>query len=357
MDTLVDYLQQAVAAGLRLAERTQLGFGPDPSIPDRAREIVSDLLRQAMATGLPVEQRSIDSSPLGGGNTAEMVRHIVLHAPFVFKMDRHEKLAREGAVMRDIRANPALPPRFREAWPIVYAIRDKAPYAYLMEYFPGTDGWTSLEDRLFPTSGEQAGPAEAVRLMHAVLDILFEGYGASIDRRMLPSIGKDNVERIRERLAAAEKVDPVFRSRKLYRGDLELTPWKQSLERIIGAKARLDAISAPFSTVVHGDPNPGNLMLRTSHSAVEVKLIDPKDWGRGDYLFDIAKITHFLEATGPIEKPATGAALTLSRKAADGGVLDYAFETPAVTSQLVAASRARRPVRPGQWRPSLAQAL
>ena len=337
MDTLINYLEQAVAAGLKLARRPQFGFGPDPSGQDEAKEIVSDLLRQAMATGLPIERRTIDSSLLGGGNTADIVRHIVLHAPFVFKMDRNEKLAKEGAIMRDIRANAAMPARFREAWPVVYAIRETAPYAYLMEYFPEAEGWISLEDRLFPKGGAQTGPAEAVRLMHAVLDILFEGYDASIDHRMLPSIGKDYVERIRERLEAAEKVDAVFRSRKLYRGDAELTPWKQSLERIAGAKAQLDAIAAPFSTIVHGDPNPGNLMLRTSHSSVEVKLIDPKDWGRGDYLFDIAKITHFLDATGPIEKPAAGATLTLSRKAVDGGVLDYAFETPAVTSQLVAA--------------------
>lgn len=337
METLASYLEHAVATCLRQAPRGELGFGFDPSDSEQSKEIVSDLLQQAVATGLPLQQRTIDSSPIGGGNTADMVRHIVLHAPFVFKMDRQPKLAKEAAVMRDIRANSALPARFREAWPVIYAIRDAAPYAYLMEYFPKEDGWRSFEDRLFPGEGTPTAPGEALRLMHAVLDILFEGYAASIDERMLPSIGKDYVERIRERLEAAEKLDPVFRSRTLHRGDAELAPWKQSLERIAGAKARLDAIAAPFSTVVHGDPNPGNIMLRTSMSSVEVKLIDPKDWGRGDYLFDIAKITHFLEATGPIEKPGGGAALSLNRRAIDGGVLDYAFTTPEVSRELVQA--------------------
>lgn len=336
MESLAAYLAQAVEAGLARMKRGHFGMVPTVSTPDQANEIVRDLLAQALATGLPIQQQQFQSAAIGGGNTADVVQHIVLHAPFVFKMDRNSKLAKEAQVMRDIRLNADLPQRFREAWPVIYAIRTVSPYAYLMEYFPSADGWISMEDRLFSADRSPPLNAEGVRLMNAVLDILFAGYEASLDRRMLPSIRRDYVDRIRDRLEAAQQVTPLFRPRSLARDDVTFAPWNENLSRIERFGAELDAFAAPFSTVVHGDPNPGNLLVRANHSAVEVKLIDPKDWGRGDYLFDIAKITHFLEATGPIEKPLPGAKLTLNRQALEeSDTLDYSFERPQGIDALV----------------------
>lgn len=34
---------------------------------------------------------------------------------------------------------------------------------------------------------------------------------------------------------------------------------------------------------------------------LRVRLIDPKDWGRGDYLFDAAKMGHYLRVTSRVE--------------------------------------------------------
>jgi hypothetical protein len=87
---------------------------------------------------------------------------------------------------------------------------------------------------------------------------------------------------------------------------------------------------------------------------VELKLIDPKEWMTGDYLFDVTKITHYLQATGPIERPAEPwrgidfgspgggkkptADLRLKGNMAD---LNYTFDTPRWTASLVEACRER----------------
>ena len=155
-------------------------------------------MKEAIAAGLPLTNEFVEIDRLAGGNTAEVVAQATVHAPFAFKFDRaSKKLAEEGRTMQQIKGNAKLPTRFRDAWPVIYAVRDEAPYAYLMEFFPKEDGWLSLEDRLYPLPPFNA---EAVRLIHAVLDILFEGYEASVDKRRLPSLMTDYYERIRERL-------------------------------------------------------------------------------------------------------------------------------------------------------------
>lgn len=276
-------------------------------------EIAADLAQQAMASGYPLERLLVDSQRLGGGNTAEMVALITARTPFILKYDsRDEKLQREGSFMRAINRDTKLPDRFRSAWPIVYAIRECPPFAYLMEYFPAEDGWRSLEDLLYP--GERKGQptkSQATRHMDAALDTLFSGYEATRVERLLPSIGEDYVARIRQRLQAAANADDRFASRALVINGEVLEPWETYLRQLGANSSHLDRINAPFSTITHGDPNPGNIMLRTDSSSIEIKLIDPKDWQRGDYLFDIAKITHFLEGTGPVEKPHTGVPVTV----------------------------------------------
>lgn len=51
-------------------------------------------------------------------------------------------------------------------------------------------------------------------------------------------------------------------------------------------------------TSIHGDPNPENVFWDGN----KVTLIDPKDWKRGDYIFDMAKIGHYFRVTAQIER-------------------------------------------------------
>ena len=318
------------------------------ALPPLAEQIADELVREALAAGLPLTRQKVEKGRLGGGNTAEVVAQVTLHAPFAFKLDQNtRKLAEEGETMRRIKRDQLpglhLPECFRQVWPDIYAVRDEPPYAYLMEFFPPEDGWQSLEDRLYP-AGKGAPPSlsEAVRWMHTVLDILFTGFSASVDPRHKPSLMTDYFGRIRERLTRTAERDDRFASRVLRLNGQRLRPWKRYLEEIERHYTYLEEITPPFTTVTHGDPNPGNLMLRTTTAEVELKLIDPKDWMTGDYLFDIAKITHFLEGTGPVEKPAEGEpAQAVFQQNGTTAELNYAYGRPLWTEMLVEACRER----------------
>jgi hypothetical protein len=275
--------------------------------PSLAEQITDDLVQQAIRSGLPLRSFAVKSKELSGGGAAQYVAEVILHAPFVFKLDNEvPKLVQEAHMMRRIRDNPRLSDAFKRAWPIIYAIRDQAPYAYIMEYFPHQDGWMSLEDRLFPADVQlPASPVEVARCLNAVLDVVFLGYQEGKTTRFRSNLFEDYVGRISERLSAAADANPLFAPRHLCINGQNFEPWEIYVEQLNSNRGFIEAITPPFTTIVHGDLNPGNVMLRLSLSGVEVKLIDPKEWETGDYLYDIAKLTEFMLATGPIEKPAS----------------------------------------------------
>lgn len=308
----------------------------------QVQSIAKELLEEAIASGLPLTQFDIEDQALAGGNTAMSVSKITLHAPFVLKVDGEPKTANEGKTIRKFRETKTNPEEFRECWPIVYAIRHEYPYAYLMEYFPREDGWISYEDRLFPPSGTTVvDPAEAVRHINVCLDILFGAYESSIDSRIKPCLDEDYVGRIRERLEKVAKNDARFASQPLTINGQALKPWQEYLDLIVQRRDAIDKITPPFCTVCIGDPNPGNIVLRSKVSKVEVKFIDPKEWGTGDYLFDIEKITHFIQATGPIEKPADGKPRLVTFKQDRNATLEYNIDGPTWTASVVDACLAR----------------
>lgn len=341
-NTLVAALAALIAQHLPEPSRRRLRGSPPLQpltvSPASPAQIAKELVQQALASGLPLSNLRVAQRPLGGGNTAESVAELTVHAPFVFKMDSKPKLAAEARMMAGARKHPKLSPQARNAWPVVYAIKNDAPYAYLMEYFPKEDGWISLEDRLYPgPSAPPVSSAEALRLTHRVLDVLFESYADTVDNRMLPSLAQDYVGRIKERLADVAK-DGRFASIPLLINGETIEPWQTYVDLLQANEGYISKITPPFTTIAHGDPNPGNLMLRAGLASIEVKLIDPKEWQTGDYLFDIAKLTHFLEGTGPIEKPGSGNATEVEfiehRGAAE---LRYGVEVPAWTQGLVEA--------------------
>ncbi len=316
----------------------------EETFPQLARQVAESLVKEAIGSGLPFMQMAIENQALGGGNTADVVEQLVLHAPFVFKLDRKEKkLAEEGLAMRAIKNDSKLTERYRSAWPIVYAVREERPFAYLMEIFPKGDGWASLEDRLYPKDAGGALPVEAVLPMGgAVLDLMFEGMESGIDTRSLPNLDKDYIGRIKERLEKTAEQFPRFESKTLQVNGQTLRPWRDYLAVLARYKDVLLTIAPPFRTVAHGDPNPGNLMLRGSNGGWEIKFIDPKEWVNGDYLFDIAKLTHFLSVTGPVEKPEIQASVSVRyEEQGSEASLAYRFQPAAWTTPLVQACYVR----------------
>lgn len=354
MSLLVSTLADALLRKL-LGEKSgeQSYLGPDRSNADHtieaddrgaaerlAREVAEDLVDEARRISIPLESQGLRFNTLSGGNTAEAVLLLEATTTFVMKADRADsKLAREAKVLRQLRENPILASRFREALPVIYAIRDRPPYAYLMQYFPKAKDWQSLEDRLYPPqSDDQPNTSECIRWLSASLDVLFSGYESYQNKRLQPSVMEDYVERISLRLNEISELDNRYLSQRIQINGQDFLPWQDYLDEIMRHTDFVSSLSPGFSTVVHGDPNPGNLMLLATSGSIDVKLIDPKDWLNGDYLFDIAKITHFLEATGPIEKATTTTdPNVIFEQKEDAAVLNYQITKPEWTGTLVNA--------------------
>jgi aminoglycoside phosphotransferase (APT) family kinase protein len=337
--TLADYLSEVIENPTSRPAST--GQIPSRKFDRETEKIATELVDEAIQSGILLRNAIVEPEEMSGGNTAEAVAKVTLRAPFVFKLDRYtQKLASEAKVMRKIGRNeyePSLPKRFRDAWPTIYAIRDESPYAYLMEYFPKEQGWISLEDRLYPGDAErQLSAADALRFVNAVLDILFEGFGASVNNRNRPNLVEDYSGRIAQRMRDVAAADARFASKEIVVNGRHCRPWEEYLNILRRGWHFLNRITPSFMTVTHGDPNPGNLMLRVSLSEIELKLIDPKDWMTGDYLFDIAKITHFVSVTGPVEKPAQGKP-KVQFKEGNPNTLVYEFEKPPWTDLFVEA--------------------
>ncbi len=311
--------------------------GIDP-LPAR---IANELLNQAIKNGMTIDPALSSKNRLGGGNTAELVCQISLNLPFAFKFDQKtEKLTEEAKTMRRIKQDINLPPIFRDAWASIYAIYEQGPpYAYLMEYFPPEAGWRSLEDRLYNDSASAPSTSDVLRWMSSVLDILFTGYEHSVNKRSRPNLDEDYCSRIEQRLIETERYEYLklgthyFESRPLVINGTRYRPWRDYVALLNRHAGFIDKITPPFTTVAHGDPNPGNLMLKIELGSVTVKIIDPKDWTTGDYLFDVSKLTHFLRVTGPAEY-AQGGVLpqVLGQEQEDGFHIDYTLAQPSWTA-------------------------
>lgn len=352
MESLVDVLTARVAERLREAARGEAEVrpraeGPRPVqepmwIRVSARAIVESLIRQALANGLEAADFQFRQERLSGGNTAEVVTRITLDLSFVFKCDNDRKLAEEARTIRSIRASGDLPARFRERFPRVFALKDdEPPYAYLMEYFPAEAGYRGMDELLFgsPQAGRDL-ELGAERLMTEVLNALLEGYGASVDRRYMPNVHTDYIGRIESRLGEAAERDPGFAPGPVRINGERYSGWGECLEEVKSRASKLQWIAPPFVTVVHGDPNPGNIRVKREAHQVDVKFIDVKEWGRGDYLFDMTKIAHYLAVTGPVEKAGQDPEVRCEASGTEVS-LEYALDPPAWVEKAIAVLRHR----------------
>lgn len=301
------YGQQAAGSGGTTRARrvtAPTGTTVPPVLGADPRAIAEALVRQAVENGLELGRANLQSEPMTEGSTAEVVERISLGLRFVFKLQKSEKLIDEARVIQSIRKNRRLPAAFRDSFPAVYAVKDDGePYAYLMEEFSKMDGYQSLAQALFrsPLCDEALG-AEAKRLIGGALDILFAGYAASKDDKRMPNIDSVYLGRIEERLEAASRKDTSFRSIPITVNGTDHEPWKLYLTRIRSQGEHLRALQQGFTCVVHGDAHPENILFRYDRHCVHYRFIDPKDWGEGDYLFDMTKLAHYLDVAGPLEQ-------------------------------------------------------
>ncbi len=341
MESLINILTRLIAEHLAKPRSVRGGRGTrgkSKKAIDREAEVIAEvLIAQAVAHGFPAKVYRVTPESLAEGSTAQVVARIHVPLSFIFKLDNSSKLVEEARLMRRFRDDDGLPASFRERFPRVFALKDDdKPFAYLMEDFSTEDGYESLARKLFHTLPSEARAAASVYLIGEALEALFEAYEASATSRLLPNIKADYLDRIRDRLTEAAALDKVFQSVPLKINGVEFLPWEEQLSQIAAQEEKLSKVSPPFVCAVHGDPNPENIMLKDDEHGVIVKFIDPKAWERGDYLFDMTKIAHYLWATGPVEQ-ASGGQIELD----DEGSIRYSIERPAWVQPVIELIRER----------------
>jgi len=242
---------------------------------------------------------------LRGGNTAALVSVATTKTQFVFKADHDAKLLREARLIEELRRDRRLG-AFSAGLPQILAVwEDGPPFAYVMEFFNETE-YATVKQLLFSRDGAASATktiSADVAISASILALRDAYVGSRNDRQQVRLMSDAYYARMAAGLSNAETHNERFESRALNINGTAVPAWKFMLEDLAHSEARLQALAAPFVTVVHGDPNPGNILLKCNNGAVQdIKFIDLKDWRHGDYIFDLAKLTHFLMYTGPLEE-------------------------------------------------------
>jgi hypothetical protein len=255
------------------------------------------LIDTAYENGLdPPRDYKIKSKKLSGGAVTEYVWRVSSTLPFAFKASRNPDLARQATTLRDLRNSEILPASCRELFPRVYSSSiDVSPFAYIMEFFG--DAYTNLRDYLF--AGKS--PRKYHKVIERVVNVLFDLFRTTVQPNLIPNLTKIYIDRIRERMDGAKGANPKFKA--LVESPIvicseDYAPYVWYLEQV---QERLPKLSPPYCTFVHGDPHPGNIFFKLGAGGPTVKLIDPKAWIWGDYIFDVGKFVHYLLVTGPVE--------------------------------------------------------
>jgi aminoglycoside phosphotransferase (APT) family kinase protein len=86
-----------------------------------------------------------------------------------------------------------------------------------------------------------------------------------------------------------------------------LTRLSDWLDEIGKCLPQAEVLFPSFQTAVHGDSHPANIIIRLEPAGkgeyrTEIRLIDPRGWHLGDYVFDLAKLAHYLILVGPVER-------------------------------------------------------
>jgi hypothetical protein len=223
-----------------------------------------------------------------------------------------------------------------------FAIKeDRAPYAYILQHFTSYKG---LDSFLYKDAVDRS---TAQRLVSASIDILFETYDATAKRSgfpLIPCLRQLYLERIKERIKAAADHSAEFAAmldRPLRVNGTLYSPYNKLLAWLKSEGSSLQQRLAPsFATFVHGDIHPENILLQFDTRHVDVKFIDPKEWGDGDYVFDLGKIVHYLDVTGPLEKGNGISDVTLVTSG-DETHIEYELSKPEWTDLLIEDVRNR----------------
>ena len=296
---VIDAIAEAALSGAPTAQAVVTRGEKRSTVSPSNRQLARTLVEEAFARGfskMPLFTPCYKSP--SAGSTANAVLSAKLTIPFFIKIDDNHKLVEEARNLISIRNRGDLPDSFRCCFPEIYATKaDIPPYGYVMEAYG--EEYVGFEEVCFKGNHRND---EIARITHRVLDLLFDAYEKSKTDLMRPNLDALYFRRINERLDVAagldESMKPFLEQPFEVNGET-LEPASHYLAKI---EARLDSMAPRFTTFVHGDSHPENILIRMKTGKIDVGFIDPKTWRFGDYIFDIGKFLHYLEVTGPTEK-------------------------------------------------------
>lgn len=306
---------------------------PERKLDQRVESFVRDLFHDALENGLDhIPEIALTSKFPSAGSTAEVVIKCTLALEFFAKVDSNPKVAAEATKMRAIRERTDVPKDFRACFPHIYAVRTEGPlHGYVMQSFTG---YVGLQHLCFESDVE----ADVRRVGDRTLDLLLSAYRLSRTNLLIPNLHEIYIERIEKRLASASRQDVGIAALLKHGGIINgvvYAPYTKYLEVIQG---ELASWTPAFSTFVHGDVHPENILAKVEDGGVDVKFIDPKEWLLADYIFDIGKFLHYLEVTGPAERVRDRPTATLH---ADARTLQYSLARTSAVERLISDTRGR----------------
>jgi hypothetical protein len=273
-----------------------------------AERQAADLLERALANGLKDVAFTSEMTAVSGGAAADFVIRARAGLSFIVKVQNTPKIKEEVRWLKYARSGDAS--LWAKHLPRVFADQmEHPPYAYVMEDFRAEDGFRDLATWIFDSElVPEAREAQASALLAYAVNVLLSIYRGTVNANSITNVeGEAYLGRIRNRMQEAAELFAGFDDAEVVLSDATLPSWRSLLNRLAAHKERLVQVMAPFETAVHGDPHPGNLLIRLPPKGagdveIDLRIIDPKGWNQGDYIFDLAKLAHYLEATGPLER-------------------------------------------------------
>ena len=297
MSSAADRLRSVVADAIAVQLPSEVDESQLPR--DVAVLLTADrLVRDALSAGHAGAADVSEVLAFGAGNTAMMVARVHARMAYVVKVDTSPQIVQEAHLLRRMTTDRLLPAATRAAFPSVFAIDDTPPlFGYLMELVEDAEPIHHALQRHDPASGG---------LIRGLWEQILEpAYAATRDGRLAHNVHEDYFARARTRLRAAAEsgalpapecplvVDDGVRTVRFRAG------WGGAL---VEAETLLTRAKPGFGTWVHGDPNPENALWHPGpDGSIAYRLLDPKNWWIGDYLFDAAKLGHYAAVTAPTE--------------------------------------------------------